>query len=70
VVYELSRHMSKLMEDARMKTNDLDEVRQQQWQEPELIQLTRNEPEKAVAKGCCSANMSLLDSGCNRPMRG
>jgi hypothetical protein len=42
----------------------------EQWKAPELIKLTRNEPEKTVAKDCCSANMSLLDSGCNRPMRG
>jgi hypothetical protein len=54
----------------KMKTSDLNEATQQQWQQPELILLTRNEPEKAAVKGCCAANMSLTDSGCNRPMRG
>lgn len=46
------------------------ETKNQEWQEPELILLTRNEPEKAVLADCCKANMSLTDAGCNRPLRG
>jgi len=46
------------------------EIKKEEWHEPALILLTRNEPEKAVAKDCCKANMSLLDSGCNQPLRG
>ena len=41
-----------------------------EFQKPELIRLKREEPEKSVVKECCSANMSLLDGKCNRPMRG
>lgn len=53
-----------------MKKTNLETGQKLEWQAPELILLTRNEPEKTVGKDCCSANMSLLDSGCNRPMRG
>jgi hypothetical protein len=53
-----------------MDQSNLDKGHKIDWHGPELILLTRNEPEKTVAKDCCSANMSLLDSGCNRPMRG
>ena len=41
-----------------------------EFQKPELIRLTRKKPEKPIVKECCSANMSLLDKDCNRPMRG
>jgi hypothetical protein len=38
------------------------------WQKPELIVLTRNNPEDFVVKTCCKANYSLSDSGCNGPL--
>ncbi len=42
-------------------------IQTDKWQEPELILLTRKEPEK-TAKTCCAANFSLTDSGCSGPL--
>lgn len=56
------------MDKNQMKNKNNSE--KNKWKRPEVILLTRNEPEKVAIQDCCSANMSLLDSGCNRPMRG
>ena len=45
-------------------------LKESRWEKPEVILLTRNEPEKGVNQNCCRANMSLADEDCNRPMRG
>jgi hypothetical protein len=44
--------------------------KESRWEKPEVIALTRNEPEKGVIQDCCKTNLSLLDATCNRPMRG
>jgi len=45
-------------------------VEKGKWQKPQLILLTRNEPDVLVVKDCCSANYSLSDGNCNGPLTG